>query len=86
MSVPAVMTLLLLQVISKKTNKTPKKVNEENKYNLVYDMDLWAILLCHKICASTPFKMAFRQDYNCFVFIELLKFNGLMDGGMKERL
>lgn len=44
MPIPAVMTaqsaLLLLQVISKKTNKTPKKVNKENKYNLVYDMDL----------------------------------------------
>lgn len=75
----------LLQVISK-TQTKPKKVNKENKHNLVYDMDLWAILLCNKIGASTPFKMAFRQDYNCFVFIELLKFNGLMDGGMKERL
>lgn len=57
----------VLQVISK--NKTKRMNKEENNHNITFNMDCWTFLLCNKMSTSTPFKIAFPQNYNCFVLL-----------------
>lgn len=59
----------VLQVISKNKPKNERIKKEENKHNLPFNMDYWAFLLCNKMSTSTPFKIAFPQNYNCFVLL-----------------
>lgn len=57
----------VLQVISK--NKAKRMNKEENKPNQAFNIDCWAFLLCNKMGTSTSFRIAFPQNYNCFVLL-----------------